>query len=223
MPEYQYDAIVFDMDGTLVDSKDVKTWAFGKLYEVYGKDIVEQVTAWHQQHEGVSRFVKFKHWQENLLKEPYTDVVGESLSNAFSELVVDAVVQTSYIPGALKFLKTYSQHLPLFVASGTPESELQEIVVRRGMQQYFQGVYGSPKTKADILNRIILDNNWLPERVLMVGDALADWEGADAVGAKFLGIQESQEGLLSGKGYLLKNLENMSQYLFNESAVLENM
>ena len=213
MPKYQYDAIVFDMDGTLVDSKQTKACAFGKLYEKYGNEVVKQVVEWHTQHEGISRFVKFKHWQETLLNQPYTEALGESLSNAFSQLVVDAVVQTSYIHGAQVFLEEYYQELPLFVASGTPDLELKEIINRRGMQHYFQKVYGSPMTKADILETIIIDNKWVPERVLMVGDALADWEGADAVGADFLGIQASEKGLLSGKGILLQNLENMSQYL----------
>jgi beta-phosphoglucomutase-like phosphatase (HAD superfamily) len=43
----KYDAIVFDFDGVLVESVDVKTQAFGALYAEYGDRIVEQVKAYH--------------------------------------------------------------------------------------------------------------------------------------------------------------------------------
>ena len=33
MPRYRYGAIVFDFDGTLVESNEIKSWAYGKLYE----------------------------------------------------------------------------------------------------------------------------------------------------------------------------------------------
>ncbi|MCX5934210.1 MAG: hypothetical protein NTU99_05390, partial [Pseudanabaena sp. LacPavin_0818_WC45_MAG_42_6] len=52
----RYDAIVFDFDGVLVESVDVKTQAFGTLYAEYGDLIVEQVKAYHLLHGGVSRF-----------------------------------------------------------------------------------------------------------------------------------------------------------------------
>lgn len=214
MPSYQYDAIVFDLDGTLLDSKEIKTWAFGKLYEPYGTNIMNAVISWHKQHEGISRFIKFRYWHENLLNEQYTPAVGEMLSDTFSRLVVDAVVQSSFIDGALNFLEKYHQRVPLFVASGTPESELREIISRRDMKQYFQGIYGSPATKEEILNQLITENQWLPERVLMVGDSIADMEGAHCVGAGFLGIQSDEHRLLPEATILLKNMENMDRYLF---------
>ena len=54
---YRYDVIVFDFDGTLIQSDEIKTWAFGKMFEEYGEEIVRQVMDYHQEHEGVSRFV----------------------------------------------------------------------------------------------------------------------------------------------------------------------
>ena len=58
---YRYDAIVFDFDGTLVNSNEIKTWAFGELYKEYGEKIVQQIIAYQKEHEGISRFVKFRY------------------------------------------------------------------------------------------------------------------------------------------------------------------
>lgn len=208
-----YDAIVFDFDGTLVDSAEIKTKAFGNLYKLYGTAVVEQVESWHKQHEGLSRFVKFRHWQEHILNEPYTDEIGKKLSDRFSQLVVDMVVQAPYIEGAIDFLEEYYQKLPLYIASGTPVIELREIVLRKKMDRYFCGVFGSPETKAGILERLITEKGWAPERVLMIGDSVADYDGACQVGAVFLGIQVSENGSLPIDSILLKNLINLKQYL----------
>ncbi len=216
-----YDAVVFDLDGTLVESKAIKTEAFARLYAPYGVEVVEAVVAWHQTNEGVSRFLKFKHWEENLLHRPYTEAVGQTLSAAFSKQVLDLIIDAPYIAGAHEFLESHYKALPLFVASGTPNDELHTIIKLRGMAHYFQGVYGTPKTKAEILAQIIDAHDWRPERVLMVGDALADWEGAHAVGADFLGVQADEVGPLSSKGSILKNLEGMANYIVSEPAHLE--
>ena len=66
----RYNAIVFDFDGTLVKSNEIKTCAFGELYKEHGEKIVQQIMAYNKEHERVSRFVKFRYWHENLLDQP---------------------------------------------------------------------------------------------------------------------------------------------------------
>lgn len=183
----QFDAIVFDFDGVLVESADVKTRAFAALYADYGPDIERQVVEYHLAHAGISRYRKFQHYQEQLLGVPYTEADGEALSLRFSRQVVDVIVQAPYVPGALEVLERCLGKLPMFVASGTPDEELHEIVERRCMAGYFVSVNGSPETKADILRRLIREHAFVASRVLMVGDALADLEGAENAGTAFLG------------------------------------
>jgi phosphoglycolate phosphatase-like HAD superfamily hydrolase len=215
MYPYRFDAIVFDFDGTLVKSSEVKTWAFGKLYEEYGEDIVRQVISYQNEHEGRSRFIKFRFWQEHLLHQPYTDEIGENLSRTFTKLVFDAIVQAPYIEGALEFLKKHYQHIPLFIASGTPEQELREIIKKRSIKHFFQGVYGSPQTKKEILKGILAKHKLYPEQVLMLGDALTDWEGAQGVGAEFIGIQSGKSyNIFPSTNILLNNFNKLDKYVY---------
>jgi phosphoglycolate phosphatase-like HAD superfamily hydrolase len=214
MTRYRYDAVVFDFDGTLVQSNEVKTRSFGKLYEKYGEGIVRQVAAYHEEYCGISRFVKFRYFHEHLLHLPYNDEVEKELAQAYSQLVFGAVVQAPYVEGIPDLLETFHQHLPLFVASGTPVNELREIITRRSMGHFFQKVFGSPATKTEILHSIIVDYSYSPERVLMVGDALADWEGAQNVGAGFIGIQaEEGKNIFPSTVPVLKNLETLGNFV----------
>jgi len=215
---FRFDAIVFDFDGTLVQSREVKAWAFGKLYEDYGDVIVQQVIAYHREHEGISRFIKFRYWHENLFHLPYNEDVGGGLSQSYSRLVYNAVIRAPFVEGALEFLENHYQNLPLFVASGTPEQELRDIIKHRSLNRYFQGIYGSPATKSEILQRIVIENKWSPKKVLMVGDTIADLEGSQNVGTEFIGINEGEDSDLSATKTPLKSLVGLEKYLHLDNA-----
>lgn len=183
----RFDALIFDFDGVLVESTDVKTKAFATLYAGYGSEIERQVVAYHKEHAGISRFIKFQYFQEVFLGIPYSDADGESLSARFSQLVVDAVVEAPFVAGAKEFLDAQKGQMPMFVASGTPDGELHEIVQRRGMLSYFVSVHGAPSRKVQIINKLLKSYALDRSKVLMVGDALADLEGAHQAGVCFLG------------------------------------
>ena len=46
--------IAFDFDGVLVESVDVKTRAYARMFEEYGADIVSKVVDYHMGNGGVS-------------------------------------------------------------------------------------------------------------------------------------------------------------------------
>lgn len=210
----RFDAIVFDFDGVLVESANVKTRAFGAMYAKYGPEIEQRVVEYHLAHAGISRYVKFKVWQEQYIGIPYHDADGARLSDEFSRLVVDAVVAARYVTGAHEFLRAYHQKRPLFVASGTPEDELLEIVARREMSGYFSAVHGTPASKGQILSQIIRSRGYKPARVLMVGDARADWEGAQEAGASFVGRASAETSRMFPSGTeLIADLTELPRFI----------
>ena len=188
MRNVDWQAIIFDFDGVVVESGKIKTQAFAELYRPYGADIVAAVVQLHTQNGGMSRYRKFRHFQEHFLnKPPLTEKEEKQLDIRFSELVVEAVIAAEAVPGAIELIRQQSQKIPLFVASGTPEVELKVIVERRGLTPYFTAVRGAPALKKTILAEILSAHNLKPETVLMIGDAMADLEGAQANNTAFLG------------------------------------
>ena len=64
-----YKVIIYDYDGVICDSLDVKTKAFKELYSQYGPKIQKLVEKYHLENGGVSRFEKFKYYETKLLKK----------------------------------------------------------------------------------------------------------------------------------------------------------
>lgn len=188
MRNFDWQAIIFDFDGVVVESGKIKTQAFADLYCPYGEEIVAKVVQFHNQNGGMSRYHKFRHFQQHYLhKAPLTKAEEKQLDIRFSELVVEAVIAADPVPGALELIRQQAEKIPLFVASGTPDSELKIIVERRGLSPYFKAVHGAPALKKTIIAEFLSTYRLNPSSVLMIGDAIADWEGAQANNTAFLG------------------------------------
>lgn len=96
-----FQAIIFDFDGVVAESGDIKTQAFAELYQAYGDETVAQVVAYHTQNGGLSRYHKFRYFQQHLLNgPPLTSAEEKELDRHFSELVVEAVIAADAVAGA---------------------------------------------------------------------------------------------------------------------------
>ena len=60
--------IIFDFDGVIAESVQVKTDAFMELYVLYGQDVVQKVTKHHEANGGMSRYEKIKYYHKTLLR-----------------------------------------------------------------------------------------------------------------------------------------------------------
>lgn len=181
-------AIVFDFDGVLVESVDIKTAAFATLFAGETAEARHAIVAFHRANVGLSRFAKFDHIHRVILQRPLDDAGMAGLAARFADLVVDAVVACPMVAGADRLLEEQSAAgTPLFVVSATPRDELTVIVGRRGLDRYFRALYGSPRSKTDNLRALLAEHALDPTATLMIGDGRQDFEAAAACGTRFLG------------------------------------
>ncbi|MFZ1711942.1 MAG: HAD-IA family hydrolase [Nitrosomonas sp.] len=189
-----WQAIIFDFDGVIVESGDIKTAAFAELYRQYGERIMQAAVAYHRANGGMSRYLKFRYFQQYLLnKPPLTEEEECLLDQQFSRLVMQAVIKSTSVAGAEALIHTASQLIPLFIASGTPEKELRNIVEQRNLAPFFAAVRGAPDLKQTIIAEILAAHGFDEQRVLMIGDALIDYESAQQNGIAFLGRVRPQD------------------------------
>ena len=91
-----------------------------------------------------------------------------------------------FVAGAHAALASLASKLPLMVASGTPQDELDMIVDRRGLRGHFREVHGSPAEKPAILRGIMDRFHVAPSQLLFIGDGTSDHRAAVAAGVEFL-------------------------------------
>jgi phosphoglycolate phosphatase-like HAD superfamily hydrolase len=183
----RYQAIFFDFDGVIVESAEIKSQAFRTLYAEHGEAVLERVLVYHLAHEGISRIDKILHCHQEFLGIALSEDELAALGDRYSALVMDAVVACDGVPGALDFLKHNSERLPIFVVSGTPETELRTIIERRGLTNYFTSAHGSPRRKGPIVMDLLFEHSLSAADCLFVGDAMTDYHGAEETGLQFIG------------------------------------
>ena len=166
--------IIFDFDGVIVESVNIKTIAFKKIYKKYGNEIVNKVVDHHLSNGGMSRFEKFNYYHKNFLGINLNENELLSLCGKFSKLVLNDILSAPYVPGASEFLKKNNKKYNLFISTGTPQSEIEEILIRKNIYQFFKSVYGSPEKKTKHIKKIIKNGSYTNKQIVFVGDADSD-------------------------------------------------
>lgn len=172
-----YKAYIFDFDGVIKDSVKVKSEAFVQLYEIEGKAFQKRVEEYHLANGGISRYVKFKVWNEWLGKSTSEEAIDE-LAEKFAQLVIDNVVESPFVIGAMDALKSASENALTFIATGTPDDEINLILNQLGLGRFFREVHGSSKKKSTIVKDILERSHLIPPEILFIGDAQTDYQAA---------------------------------------------
>lgn len=180
-----YKALFWDFDGVIKDSVDVKADAFVKLFEEYGADVAEKVRRHHLANGGMSRFEKFPiyaRWAGKELSKEQT----EAYSKKFSSLALQGVLDSEWVPGAQEYLRINRYNQIFFLVSATPHDELVSILNSLQLNGCFRSVFGAPLSKRDAIAKVMIVFALSPTDCLMIGDARADIEAAQANGIDFL-------------------------------------
>ncbi len=179
--------IVFDCDGVILQSTNIKTLAFEKTVAPYGLIAQKAFMAYHHDNYGISRMNKFEWFCKDVLKSE-DDALPKILAENFAKIVQEEILICPFVDGVLDILEDLHKKIPLYVCSGTPQEELLDILQKRGVAKYFKEIYGTPPEKHTLLQELVRKSGIAPENTLMVGDAQTDLDAANYVGTQFYGI-----------------------------------
>jgi phosphoglycolate phosphatase-like HAD superfamily hydrolase len=176
-----YKSLVFDCDGVVLDSNNVRVQAFYNCALPYGVEYAEALAAYHIMHGGVSRYVKFEVFLRDMLGLPVTQEAMDALLVQFTTEAIQGLLKCAIAPG-LQELREATQQANWIMVSGADERELRDVFARRGIADWFDGgIFGSPLNKDQILERELASGNCKRPSVFF-GDSRYDVEASTRAG-----------------------------------------
>lgn len=202
----KYDLVVFDLDGTLLDTADGIVNCLNFALKEVGMETMP------------SQKIK------QTIGSPFSKIVADNkMINQEVLINIQAIYRDKYKTLGIKGAKRYTgiiEVLKYLQASGYKtavatlkvESGALAILKAHDMDKYFDLIYGvdvnNTYSKADLVQKAMTILNIPPNKTILVGDTVYDLQGADIAKVDFLAVTY-------GFGFSLQNLD-----LLNNKALI---
>lgn len=171
-----------------MDSNAVRDVGFERVLSEFPKEQVEQLLAFHQANGGLSRYVKFRYFFEEIRNESITDdeilIWAERFSLIMKELLVNPDL---LIDETMSFVKENQGKYIMHITSGSDQNELRFLCKSMGIDGLFTSIHGSPKPKKEWVKELIEMHGYKKEECVLIGDSYNDFEAAQENGIRFFG------------------------------------
>ncbi|MGB5262717.1 MAG: HAD family hydrolase [Lutimonas sp.] len=200
MRKNKLQAIFWDFDGVLMNSNKVRDLGFLEVLKEFPQDQVDALMLFHQQNGGLSRYVKFRYFFEEIRGESITDEAILVWAERFSILMKQFLTDRELlIKETMDFVQSYHQKIPMHVVSGSDQVELRYLCRSMGIDPYFKSIHGSPKPKTQWVGELIKEYDYVPSSCILIGDSINDFEAAKDNGLYFMGYNNKKVESLSTK------------------------
>ncbi len=183
--------LVFDFDGTLVDSVPIKLNAFDRCFEKF-PERKKEIQAYCHGNNHTPRWEKFRHVYEKILKLPYTPEIEKELHQTFERETTEQIAGAPALPGAEIFLDHVRSKYKTALLSSTPHPILLQILEKRGWAGRFDEVQGAPVNKSAWL-QALESKGFSASEVLFFGDTPEDARAAREAGCDFISVPELKD------------------------------
>jgi phosphoglycolate phosphatase-like HAD superfamily hydrolase len=184
-------AVVFDFDGTLIDSRDVKTQNYLRAVETIFQTPLDARTAIIQSCErnsGANRFIQLSDTLE-VLGLTATDEQKEAWSKCYSAFNSTSLAEIPEFPSVRPvLLELKGKGVHLFAASGILEEEFLRELSRRKLFSLFQKARGGDKP--GFLKYLKGQGYW---PILFVGDTSYDQQAAEEAEVWFFKVENDED------------------------------
>lgn len=193
-----YDTLVFDCDGVILDSNRIKTEAFRSVTAPFGAAATARFLDYHHRHGGISRNEKFAYFLDEIVAVAPTErerLLGALLRD-YAVICARELLACPLIPGVAALLASIPPRVAAHVVTGGAESEVRAVFATRGLDAHFASILGSPTSKRDNM-RLLAETGAFRRRALYFGDAELDMHLAEEFGLEFVfvhGVSDWADG-----------------------------
>ena len=185
--------VVFDFDGTLIDSKEVKTLNYLKAFEIVfrtKKEAKDKIIKSCEKTSGANRFLQLSDTLETLGLTA-TDEQKDTWSRQYSSLNSKSLENIPEFPSVRGIIKELTKkRFKLFAASGILEGEFLRVLSKRRLMNFFLEVKGGDKLG---FLKSLKERGFWP--ILFVGDTVYDEKTAIEAGVMFFKITKDSDFL----------------------------
>ena len=219
MGHFPYDAVVFDLDGTLFDAEEGIVSSVVKAMKEMGLEIPQGA----QLRQVVGPPLRYSF--HDLLNVPSErlDEAADRYAHIFRS---EGMYRYSVYPGIRTMLRVLKENgIYVALASSKPRDLCEHILRHYGLRHFFDRVIGETDShaklgKPEMIRRALPEHYW---RAAMVGDRLYDMEGAkaagvDGVGAVY-GCGSVEELRRAGATMLVSDADELRELLCPGAAV----
>ncbi len=210
----QLKAVVFDFDGTLVQSNDIKIDVMFEVIKELG-DVSGVLKEVLNENPG-DRFDMFRDFVEKLEKagrlpssRSKADWI-DRLVTEYSDECERRIVAAPEIEGATEVLEyLLKKRIPVYLNSATPEEAVQAIIHKKNWDRYFKKVLGRPKSKVENANIALRDAGAQPSEIVFIGDTEPDRAAAEQLKCSYIGLETAHSKYKMAPMRKIKNLKEL--------------
>jgi phosphoglycolate phosphatase-like HAD superfamily hydrolase len=193
-----YRAYIFDFDGVIANSNELKTAAFYRVAEkFFGSHAARDLVDHHLKNGGITRKEKFRWLVKKQREGGGTEEIGESLveelSASFAARFRSHLKHIDLVPGVKKFITSLPESVEKIVVTGGDTLETKEILALHHIVDEFDEVRGGPTSKAEHMQALAQRGDDFFHAAVAFGDSLMDFQLATLHGLDFVFVSRFSE------------------------------
>lgn len=182
------DLVIFDLDGTLIDSSEDIAWATNRTLNAFGHDVMDMGEIKENIGWGVKSLL------EKLMPEETPERIMEARDKFLDFYGGHLVVKTYVYPGVGDTLAHFKSRDKLMaVVTNKPAGLAERILKELGLSGYFMSVIGGDsfsnrKPHPEPVEKVLGFSGMKPEKAVIVGDSPIDCETGKRAGTSTIGV-----------------------------------
>ena len=185
----QVECVIFDLDGTLLDSKECSVKATKAAFKEMGLKVPSEVVIEHYMGIPIEESF-FKMSEQPLDQETAAELIR--IFRAYYQTYEESTLKVfQEIPHVLEILN--KRKVPCFVVSSKKTAVVKQNLAAQDLVAFFEEIIGSDavthyKPPPEGINKVVAHYQFDPTKTIMVGDAIFDIQMGKAAGVKTIAV-----------------------------------
>lgn len=171
--------ILWDFDGVLLDSNAIRGQGFQLIFQKYPQDKIDQLLEFHRKNGGISRYVKFRYFYEEILRQPLSEERFLRYAEDFSAMMLAKLQDPALlIRDSMDFVAANHKDYNFHIVSGSDQTELRHLCRQLEIDHYFLTILGSPTPKGQLVSDLLKERGYQRQQTILIGDSINDHDAA---------------------------------------------